>query len=127
MSHKYDFLKEIPTKETSSKASKETPSKPAKRSPSKITPNNPTPSKTSKESSRKFFHHNPQIVEAASEIFQKFQSHREVVAISEMQAGKTDLMKRMIYTINNYNSQLRNINIAIDRNNIYVVLCASSI
>ena len=72
------------------------------------------------------YHHNKNIVKASASIFKKFKKHDEVVAISEMQAGKTELMKRMIYTVRNYNSQLRNMNIEIDKYNVYVILCASS-
>ena len=72
------------------------------------------------------YHHNKNIVKASARIFKKFRKYNEVVAISEMQAGKTELMKRIIYIIRNYNSHLRNMDIEIDKYNIYVVLCASS-
>nr|URM62039.1 DEAD helicase [Mimivirus sp.] len=44
-----------------------------------------------------------------------------------MQSGKTDVMKRLIYIVNNNNDQLKKLNINIDKYNIYVVICASSI
>lgn len=72
------------------------------------------------------YHHNTNIVNAAVDIFKKFKKYDEVVAISEMQAGKTELMKRIIYTVRNYNSNLRSMGVEINKYNVYVILCASS-
>jgi len=73
------------------------------------------------------YHHNDNIINAAAKIIIKFQKHNEVVVIAEMQSGKTDVMKRLIYIINNYRDQLANINVKIDKRGVYVVLSASNI
>lgn len=73
------------------------------------------------------FHHRDNIVNATANIIKKFRNHDEVVTIAEMQSGKTDVMKRLIHVINKYNNEIKNININIDRHNIYLVICASSI
>jgi len=72
------------------------------------------------------FHHGDNVVKATRSIFKKFIKNEEVVCCAEMQSGKTDVMKRMIYIINKNNNQLLDLNIDIGRMNIYLVICASS-
>ncbi|AQN68526.1 DEAD-like helicase [Saudi moumouvirus] len=73
------------------------------------------------------YYHNNNIVECSANILKKFRKYREVITIAEMQSGKTDVMKRLVFIINNYNKDLKNIGIDIDKYNIYVIICASSL
>ncbi len=73
------------------------------------------------------YHHNPNIVDAAANVIKKLITCREVIVAAEMQSGKTDVMKRLTYVINNHNDKLKNMGIDIDRCNIHIVICASSI
>ena len=73
------------------------------------------------------YHHNENIVNTVVNIIKKLRKYDEVVTVAEMQSGKTDVMKRLIYVINNYNDKIRNINIDISKYNIYLIICASSI
>lgn len=71
--------------------------------------------------------HNDNIVNASASLFKKLIKNHEVVCCAEMQSGKTDVMKRLIYVINNYNKNIKSLGININRFNIYLVLCASSV
>lgn len=71
--------------------------------------------------------HNDNIVTAASNIFRKFQDEEEVICCAEMQSGKTDVMKRVIYVINTFPKLLSGIGITILSSRIYLILCISSI
>ena len=73
------------------------------------------------------YHHNENIVNTVANVIKKLQKYDEVVTVAEMQSGKTDVMKRLIYVINNYNDKIRNMNIDISKYNIYLIICASSI
>jgi hypothetical protein len=73
------------------------------------------------------YHHKENIITTVANILKKLKNHDEVVVIAEMQSGKTDVMKRLIYIINNYNNKVKNIGANIDKHNIYLILCASSI
>lgn len=71
--------------------------------------------------------HEENIVKTAAKIFKKFKHHREVVTVAEMQSGKTEVMKRLIYLVNEHNNDIVNMGINISKYNIYIVICASSI
>ena len=71
--------------------------------------------------------HKENIVNAAAEIIKTYTEYTEVVLIAEMQSGKSEVMRRLVYVIQQFNSKLRNLGIDIDRTNIYVVLSTSSI
>lgn len=73
------------------------------------------------------YHHNENIVTATANIFKKLTKYDEAVCCAQMQSGKTEIMKRIIYIVNNYNNEVKNININIDKHNIYLIICASSI
>lgn len=73
------------------------------------------------------YHHNKNIVRAGEKIFKKLEKYDEVVCCAEMQSGKTDVMKRLIYVIGNYGEKLKKMGIDIVEYNVYVVLCTSSI
>lgn len=73
------------------------------------------------------YHHNDNIVDAAANIIKKFIKYEEVVCCSEMQSGKTEVMKRLIYIINKYNNQIQDLEIDIEKHNIYLIICASSV
>jgi len=73
------------------------------------------------------YHHNENVIGAAANVIKKFIEYDEVVTIAEMQSGKTDVMKRLIYIINKYNDEIKEIGINIDKYNIYLIICASSI
>lgn len=73
------------------------------------------------------YHHNDNIVDAAASIIKKMIKYEEVVCCAEMQSGKTDVMKRLIYLINNFNEQIKSLDVNIDKLNIYLIICASSI
>lgn len=83
--------------------------------------------KIPKKKNKLDYHHNKNIISCCSKIFKKLIKHKEIVTVAEMQSGKTDVMKRLIYIVNNNNDQLKKLNINIDKYNIYVVICASSI
>lgn len=72
------------------------------------------------------YHHNSNIVICAAKIIKKLIKYKEVITIAEMQSGKTEVMKRLVYIINKYNDNIKGINIDIDKYKIYVILCASS-
>lgn len=72
------------------------------------------------------YQHKKNIRFAAADVIQAFESNLEVLLIAEMQSGKTEVMRRIVYLIKQYNSDLRNLNIDIDRSNIYVLLSTSS-
>ena len=71
------------------------------------------------------YHHKANIVDCVASIIKKFKKYDEVVAVAEMQSGKTEVMKRLIYVVNNYNDKIKNMNIGIDKHNVYVIICAS--
>lgn len=73
------------------------------------------------------YHHNDNIVDAAASIIKQFAKYEEIVCCAEMQSGKTDVMKRLIYLINNYNEKIKTLDVNIDKFNIYLIICASSI
>lgn len=73
------------------------------------------------------YHHKNNIVETVTAIIKKLKKYDEIVTIAEMQSGKTEVMKRLIYIINNFNDKIKNLNINIDKYNIYLIICASSI
>lgn len=73
------------------------------------------------------YQHRENIVNAAAEIFKKFKKYREILTTAEMQSGKTDVMKRVIYIIQKYTEKIRDIGINIHANNIHLVICASSL
>lgn len=73
------------------------------------------------------YHHYENIVNCASHIVKKLTKYDDVVCVAEMQSGKTDVMKRIIYLVNKYNNRIRDLNINIDKYNIYLIICASSI
>lgn len=70
--------------------------------------------------------HKPNIVKSAAKVLDKLRSNEEVVVVAEMQVGKSELMKRVIYVINKYNDKLKDYGVCIDKYNVYVVICASS-
>ena len=71
--------------------------------------------------------HNDNIVNATASIIKKLANYEEVVCCAEMQSGKTDVMKRLIYVINKYNNEIKSMNVNIDKHNIFLIICASSI
>ena len=71
--------------------------------------------------------HKSNIVKAARKIFNKLALYDEVICCAQMQSGKTDVMKRLIYIIKNYRNDLDKMGINVSRNNIYLVICASSV
>ena len=73
------------------------------------------------------YHHQDNIVNAAASIIKRLINNEEVVCCAEMQSGKTDVMKRLIYVINNYNEKIKSLGVDIDKFNIYLIVCASSI
>ena len=73
------------------------------------------------------YHHNSNVVECVAEIIKKYRSYDEVVCCAEMQAGKTNAIKRLIYVISKYNDHIQNLGIDISKYKIYLVICASSI
>lgn len=83
--------------------------------------------KTPSETTSTDYHHQPNIVKAGAAIMKKFRTSQEVVVLAEMQSGKTEVMRRMIYLVNNHNEELHRMNVTIDRFNVWVVLSASSI
>ena len=50
--------------------------------------------------------HNKNIVKAAANIIKLLVDNDEVVCSAQMQSGKTDVMKRLIYVINKYNDEI---------------------
>lgn len=75
---------------------------------------------------QKCYHHNDNIVKTAMKIIKKLKTYDEIVTVAEMQSGKTEVMKRLVYIVNNFNSKLSNIKIDISIGNVYVILCTSS-
>ena len=73
------------------------------------------------------YHHNDNIVQASAKILIKLRKHDELVCCAQMQSGKTDVMRRLVYLINTYNVKIAKLDLAINQCNIYVILCASSI
>ena len=73
------------------------------------------------------YQHNPNIIDAAARAFKKMVNYEEIVCCAEMQSGKTEVMKRMIYIINNCGDKLSKHDIDIDQHNIHLILCASSV
>ncbi len=73
------------------------------------------------------YHHRDNIVETVAKIIKRLEKYDELVTIAEMQSGKTEVMKRLIYVVNNFNNEIKNLNIDIDKHNIYLIICASSI
>jgi hypothetical protein len=83
--------------------------------------------KTPSDISNTDYHHKPNVVDCAANIIIKLIEYNEVVTVAEMQSGKTDVMKRLIYMVKNYNSGIKDLGIEIEKFNIYLVICASSI
>lgn len=75
----------------------------------------------------KDYHHNSNIVKCVRSIVKKFTKYDEVVTVAEMQSGKTDVMRRLIYVVNNYNDKINNLGMNVDRYNVFLVICASSV
>lgn len=99
MSQKYSFLHKVPKSDNSSE---------------KLDEN--------------FYQHKPNIVKAAASVLKKLRQCTEVVTVAQMQSGKTDVMKRLVYVIHNYNAKIENVlGLNIDKNHIYLIICASSI
>lgn len=73
------------------------------------------------------YHHKPNIVNAAASIIKTLIEYDEVVTIAQMQSGKTEVMKRVIYLIKKYNEKIKEIGINIDKYNISLIICASSL
>ncbi|XWV25864.1 hypothetical protein QJ857_gp1217 [Tupanvirus soda lake] len=73
------------------------------------------------------YHHKENIISAAAKIFKKLKEYDEVVCCAQMQSGKTEVMKRLIYVINKYNDNIKDMEINIDKHNIYLIICASSL
>lgn len=73
------------------------------------------------------YHHRKNIVDAGAKILKKLMTYDEVLCCAEMQSGKSDVMKRLVYVINNFNDKLKKNGIQIDRNNIYLIICTSSV
>lgn len=71
--------------------------------------------------------HNSNIVKCAASIIKKLVIHEEVVTVAEMQSGKTEVMKRLIYLIDTYTNKINKLKVNIDKKNIYLILCTSSI
>jgi hypothetical protein len=71
--------------------------------------------------------HKDNVVTAAKRIMKKFITNYEIVCMAEMQSGKTEVMARLVYLINNHNDELKDLGINIDRHNVNVILCTSSI
>ncbi len=71
--------------------------------------------------------HADNVVKCAARVVKKLVNFSEVIVVAPMQSGKTEVMKRLIYLINNYNAKIKLLDVEIDRYNIYVVVCASSI
>ena len=74
-----------------------------------------------------YVHHQPNVVKTARRIFEKFMVDREVICCAEMQSGKSEVMKRVVEIVMEENKFLKKNKIAIDKNNVYVILCASSV
>lgn len=73
------------------------------------------------------YHHKPNIVKAAAKIMKKLVKKREVVCCAQMQSGKTDVMKRLIYLVDNYRKKLEKMGVKISRKNIHLIICISSV
>lgn len=73
------------------------------------------------------YYHNENIVDAAAGILKKLVKYDEIVCCAQMQSGKTDVMKRLIFLINKYNDKVKEMGVEIDKFNIYLVICASSL
>jgi hypothetical protein len=73
------------------------------------------------------YHHKNNIVETVAKIIKKLEKYDEIVTIAEMQSGKTEVMKRLIYLINNFNNNIKDLGVNIDKYNVYLIICASSI
>jgi hypothetical protein len=73
------------------------------------------------------YHHTSNIISASANVFKKFKKNQEVVVIAEMQSGKTEIMRRMIYVVKQFNNKLRKHGICIDKHNIHIILSASSL
>ena len=83
--------------------------------------------KVPEDKTNKDYHHNDNIVKAAANIFKKLTKYDEVLTAAEMQSGKTDVMKRIIYIVQKYNDSIKELGINIDKHNIYLIICASSL
>ena len=83
--------------------------------------------KVPSDATKKDYHHKENIVNAAAEIFKKLIKYNEILTAAEMQSGKTDVMKRVIYIVQKYNDEIKDLGINIDKHNIYLVVCASSL
>jgi len=73
------------------------------------------------------YHHKKNIIHAAAKIFIKLRKHTEVICCAEMQSGKTNMVKRLIYIVNNCNNKLQELDIDILKHNIYLIICTSSL
>lgn len=72
------------------------------------------------------YHHQPNVVRAAAKVLRKFMEYEDVLCCAEMQSGKTEVVRRLIYLIQKYNQDIRKLQVDIDRFNIHLILCASS-
>lgn len=73
------------------------------------------------------YHHKENIVNACAKIIKKLMESREVICAAGFQSGKTDVMKRLIYVIQNYPDELKKLDIDIYKYNIYLISCVSSL
>lgn len=73
------------------------------------------------------YHHNKNNISCSKKLFKKLKKHKEVICLAQMQSGKTEVMKRIIYIVKNENEKLKKFGIDIDRSNISVIICASSL
>lgn len=73
------------------------------------------------------FHRKPNVVKTTKRIFKKFVDFYEIVCCAEMQSGKSEVMKRVVEIVKTNNKELKEYNIDIDKMNVFIILCASSI
>lgn len=74
-----------------------------------------------------YYHHMPNVVKTAAKIFKKFLTANEVICCADMQSGKSEVMKRTVEIVMSHNSKLKKNKIQIDKSNVFIILCASSI
>lgn len=73
------------------------------------------------------YHHNDNIVKCVGSIVKKMRIYDEILCCAEMQSGKTDVIKRLIYVIRKYNDRMKELDIFIDCQKIYLIICTSSL
>lgn len=74
---------------------------------------------------KKDFHHKLNIIEASAKCIKKFEKQNEIVLVAETQSGKTSVMKRLVYLVQKSNPQLSDLNVIINKYDIFVIICSS--